>query len=126
MFFTTANPSTLRRTTFVPVGRSLERLLEESQRLNRQKPVAVTQDDKTYTLSVDLPGVTKEQLSIGIEGSMVRIETRDGAPRRYQAAYELPQDVDPAGSQARLENGVLTLKLTKQVPASRVKELIIH
>ena len=41
-------------------------------------------------------------------------------------AEELPQDIDVASSEARLENGVLTLKLVKVVPATRVAELTIN
>lgn len=126
MFFTTASPASLRRQAFAPAGRSLERFLEEAQRINRQKSCTVVQDDKSYTLNFDVPGVTKDQLSIGIEGSIVRIESKEGAPRQYKSAYELPQDIDVASSEAKLENGVLTLKLGKLVPVNRVKELLVN
>ncbi len=63
---------------------------------------------------------------MGIEGSIVRIETKEGAPRQYKQAYELPQDIDAGSSEAKLENGVLTLKLGKQVPVSRVTQLTIN
>ena len=84
-----------------------------------------TQDETSYTLTFDLPGVAKEQLSIGIEGNLVRLASKQGAPRAYQAAYELPQDINVASSDARLENGVLTLKLAKALPATRLAELTI-
>jgi HSP20 family molecular chaperone IbpA len=73
-----------------------------------------------------MPGIAKDQLSIGIEGNIVRLNSKEGASRVYKAAYELPQDIDVASSEARLENGVLTLKLTKQVPVSRVTELTVN
>ncbi|MGH8820541.1 MAG: Hsp20/alpha crystallin family protein, partial [Rhodoferax sp.] len=92
----------------------------------RQRGYSVEQDDKTVTMSFDVPGVAKDQLSIGIEGNVVRIEALEGAPRHYKAAYELPQDIDVAASDARLENGVLTLKLTKKVPVSNVAQLAIN
>lgn len=126
MFFTTTAPASLRRHAYSPAGRSLERFLSEAQLAGRQKSSAVTQDDKSYTLTFDVPGIAKDQLNIGIEGSIVRIETREGAPRQYRQAYELPQDIDAATSEAKLENGVLTLKLGKQVPVSRVTELTIN
>ena len=55
----------------------------------------------------------------------MRIESKEGAARQYKAAYELAADIDAATSQAKLENGVLTLKLSKVVPVSKVTELAI-
>jgi HSP20 family protein len=81
------------------------------------------EDDKAWTVSLDLPGVSREDLRIQVEGAVVRIETRPEAPRPYKAAYELPQDIDVEGTQAKLENGVLTLTLAKPVPVSRAREI---
>ncbi len=126
MFFATTAPANLRRQAFSVADRSLERFLSEAQLAGRQKVSAVTQDEKSYTLTFDVPGIAKDQLNIGIEGSIVRISSKEGAPRQYKQAYELPQDIDLASSEAKLENGVLTLKLGKQVPVSRVTELTIN
>lgn len=126
MFFATTAPANFRRQIYTPAGRSLERFLEETQRTGRQTSCAVTQDDTSYTLTFDVPGVAKDQLNIGIEGCIVRISSKEGAPRQYKQAYELPQDIDTAHSEAKLEHGVLTLKLAKQAPVSRVTELSIN
>ena len=124
MFFTT--PSALGRQIYAPATRSLERFFNQAQASGGQHSVVTTQDETSYTLTFDLPGIAKEQLSIGIEGNIVRLASKQGAPRAYKAAYELPQEIDVASSEARLENGVLTLKLVKAVPATRVAELTIH
>ena len=126
MFFATTTPASFGRQVFSPAGRSLERFLSEAQTASRQKSCVMEQDDKSYTLSFDVPGVAREQISISIEGAVVRIETKPDAARQYRHAYELPHEIDLAGSEAKLENGVLTLKLGKQVPVSRVKELAIN
>ena len=86
----------------------------------------LTQDDTSYTFSFDVPGIAKEQLTIGIEGNVVRLESVADAKRQYKAAYELPQDIDVSASEAKLENGVLTLKLAKLVPVNKVTQLPIH
>lgn len=125
MFFATTAPAVSRRHVYSPAGRSLERFLDEAVVATRQKSTAIKQDETSFTLSFDVPGIAREQLSIGIEGSIVRIETKEGAARQYKSAYELPQDVDVSASTAKLENGVLTLKLGKVVPVSRVAELAI-
>ena len=85
----------------------------------------VQQDDTHWTITLDTPGVTREQLDIGIEGAVVRLATKAEAPRQYKAAYELPQVIDAAASEARLDNGVLTLKLAKQAPVSAVTPLAV-
>jgi HSP20 family protein len=107
--------------------------------------VDVSESDTAYTVEFDVPGVTREQLKVSIEGRKVSIETTDAsavdarenapkatdaepvkpaAPRalyrertvaRYARTVSLPAEVDQATSQARLEHGVLTLVLAKKV-----------
>jgi HSP20 family molecular chaperone IbpA len=81
------------------------------------------EDDKAWTVSLDMPGVSREDLKIQVDGAVVRIETRPEAPRAYKAAYELPQEIDVEATQAKLENGVLTLTLAKPAPVSRAREI---
>ncbi len=127
MFFATTSPASLRRHAYpAATGRSLERWLDDALLAPRRSTGSFEQDEKSYTLSFDVPGIAKEQLSIGIEGNVVRIETLEGAPRQYRSAYELPLDIDAGSSEARLENGVLTVKLTKKVPVSNVAKLAIN
>lgn len=118
----------IRRAAFVPTLRSFDRLFDEAVRApaSRTNSYRIEQDDKAYTLSFDLPGIAKEQLSIGIEANVVRLETLPEAARQYKAAYQLPQDIDVAASVAKLENGVLTLKLAKVQPESKVTKLAIN
>ena len=126
MFFATTNPAFTGRQTFRQTSRSVDRFLDQAQQVRRQQNCAVEQDEKSFTLSFDVPGISREQLTIGIEGSVVRIQSKDDAPRKYRAAYELPTELDVANSQAKLENGVLTLKLAKLVPVSKASELVIN
>ena len=86
----------------------------------------VTQDDKHTTLQLDVPGLSREQLNITIEGNVVKVQSVEGAPRSVQRAWELAQDIDTAASTAKLENGVLTLTLARVEPASKVSSLTIH
>jgi HSP20 family protein len=76
-----------------------------------------------WTVTLDVPGVAREDLSINIEGAIVRIETKAEAKRQYKAAYELPQEIDVEATTARLENGVLTLALAKKQPVSTARQI---
>ena len=126
MFFATTAQPQLRRQAYANAGRTLERFMDDALRANANKAVAYTQDETAFTLTLDMPGIAKDQIGIAIEGAVVRIASKEGAARRYSAAYELPQDIDTALSEAKLENGVLTLKLAKKMPVSNATELVVH
>lgn len=85
----------------------------------------VQEDDKTWTLSLDMPGVAREDLSITIDGAVIRVETKAEAKRQYKAAYELAEEIDAANTSAKLENGVLTLSLAKKQPESKARTIEI-
>lgn len=122
----------IRQANYSPALRSLDRSFERFfndvayVRQSGTKGHSLSQDDSSWTLSVDLPGVAKDQLNIGIEGAVVRIESTEAASRKVKAAYELPLEIDAAASTATLENGVLTLKLGKKLPQSNVTTLSIQ
>ena len=123
MFFAPA----IRTARFAPrsFDRSVERFFNEAF-AGAQRSVNVEQDEKTWTLTLDVPGLSRDDLTIGIEGAVVRIESKAEAKRQIKAAYELPQEIDVATSEAKLENGVLSLKLGKRVPVSNVAQLAIN
>ena len=89
----------------------------------------VDKGDK-YTVTVDLPGVKKEDIRVTVEGSRVAIaaesksesETKNGdkvlyTERRaasYARAFELPVEVTEENADATFENGVLRLTLPKR------------
>ena len=124
MIFTATNPG-LRRSVYAPALRSLDRFLDDAIAVAKTAGTQLKEEDKHWELSIDVPGVNREQLNIAIDGATVRITTVEDAPRQYKKAYEFSQDVDASGSSAKLENGVLTLTLAKLVPESKATTLSI-
>jgi HSP20 family protein len=90
------------------------------------KAASVEDLEKAYTLQLDVPGLAREQLDIGIEGDVVRVSSKEDAARKVKAAWRFPLEIDTANSTAKLENGVLTLTLGKKVPVSNVAKLDIQ
>lgn len=119
----------------------------------RVPPMDVLETDSAYSVVLDLPGVAKEQLKVAVEGRRVSVSTtvtaapetsatkpdtaapdtaaptgrvlyRERSAPAYARTVVLPAEVDQAASQARFENGVLTLTLTKRV-ASGATEIRI-
>lgn len=108
---------------------ALDRFLDDTLgSLSGARPAqsaTVEDSDKAYSLQLDVPGVAKDQLDIGIEGDVVRINSKPEATRTVKAAYRFPLEIDAAASSAKLENGVLTLLLAKKIPVSNVAQLAI-
>lgn len=119
---------TLRTRSYSPraFDHSFERFFNDAFASTPQRSFQLEQDEKSWTLSLDVPGLSREDLTIGIEGAVVRIDSKADAKRQYKAAYELPLEIDAAASEAKLENGVLTLTLAKLSPVSKATSLTIH
>ncbi|AMO21957.1 hypothetical protein GCM10027034_22270 [Ramlibacter solisilvae] len=103
--------------------RNFERFVNDAFFGNGKPGLQLEQDEKAWNLSIDMPGVAREDLAISIEGPVVRIETRAEAKRPYKAAYELAEDIDAEASVAKLENGVLALSLAKKKPVSTARTI---
>jgi HSP20 family molecular chaperone IbpA len=124
MFFAPVVRTRAASPSYRSFDRSFERFVNDAFFTGTTTPgFKVEQDDKAWTVTLDLPGVAREELGISIEGAIVRIETKAEAKRQFKAAYELPQEIDVANTGARLEHGVLTLTLAKQVPVSNVRTI---
>ena len=99
----------------------------------RTPAMDVAETDNSYSVAFEVPGATREQLKVSVEGRRVSLTTVDAAaaePKegeralyrergasRYARTVSLPAEVDQSTSQAKFENGVLTLTLAKKVPA---------
>lgn len=103
--------------------------------------VDVNESEKAYTVKAEIPGVTKDDISVAIDGNQVSIsaevkkekEEKEGekvlhSERYYGSVYRsftLPMDVDQSKSEAKYANGVLELTLPKKAGAA-AKQLEIH
>lgn len=92
--------------------------------------VDISETEQAYLVQADIPGVSKDDINVSIDGNRVVIsaelknerELRDGgktvrSEREYGQQYRsfvLPHEVDESGAQARYENGVLLLDLPKK------------
>jgi HSP20 family protein len=99
-----------------------------------QMKLDVTQDDKAYNVTAELPGVKKEDIHVTIDGHQVTIsaeakketEEKKGEKvirsERYYGtltrSFALESELDEAGAQAKYSDGLLRLTLPKKAPAS--------
>jgi HSP20 family protein len=103
--------------------------------------VDASENDKAYTVKAEIPGVSKDDIKVAIEGKQVSIgaevkkekEEKEGdkvlRSERYCGSvywsFTLPMDVDQSKSDAKYVNGVLELTLPKKAGAA-TKQLEIH
>ena len=96
--------------------------------------IDVKETDKDFTVQADMPGVSKEDIHVSVEGSIVtlRAEIRQQdrqtegekvlRTERYYGevsrSFQLPSDIDEANAKARSDNGVLCLTLPKKISSA--------
>ena len=107
---------------------SLQRFMQAAtsaaQQLNGD--FQVSQTDEATVLSIDVPGLSREQLQLRIEDHMVHLHSVEGAPRQVRRSWELPHEIDAATSSAKLDLGVLTLTLQRRKPVDKTVTLNIQ
>ena len=103
--------------------------------------VDILEEDDALVLTAEVPGLHAEDLHVHVENDVLtlsgerrfeseekkdryhRIERSYGAFRR---AFVLPKNVDGEAIQAKLESGVLSLRIPKKAPASDKRRIDIQ
>jgi len=101
----------------------------------------VKEDEKSYAVHADVPGVAKDDIHVTIDGNTVSIsaEVKQGSERkegekvlrreryfgRVSRSFALESEVDEASATARYQDGVLELVLPKK-SAAAAKRLAIQ
>lgn len=94
----------------------------------------VFETDDEYQIKADVPGVSKEDIKVSIEGNRVSIKAEVKAEKSEKLpgnmmrserhvgeqyrSFTLPHEVDEAKAQAKYQDGVLSLTLPKKAGAS--------
>lgn len=107
----------------------------------RRPAIDVSESDAGYVVTLDVPGVTRADVKVSIDGRRVsvvaearaadapadaadapknvdRVILRERAVASFARSFTLQAEIDQSSSQAKLDNGVLTLTLTKRHAAS--------
>ena len=90
-------------------------------------PVDISEDETGFTLTADLPGVSKERLGVKVNGDNLLIEAdvSVSAPQgmelvyaeilasKYRRSFTLSRELDASKIEANLKDGVLKLRIPK-------------
>lgn len=100
----------------------------------------VSEDNKHYTFKFDLPGVSKDQIKIEIDGNQMTISAERQEEKRSDSkkkliselsygfltrSFSLPEPVDEKKIDAKFEHGVLTVMVPKSESHKR-KQIAIN
>lgn len=95
----------------------------------------VKEDDKSYSVHAEIPGVKKDDIHVNIDGNQVsisaevkqEIEVKEGEAAlrserffgKVSRSFSVSNEIDESASQAKYENGVLELVLPKKAASSK-------
>ena len=95
-------------------------------------PVDIEEQDDAYVIEAEVPGVTKDDVNIELVSNELTItgeikeREREGILRkrtrrvgRFEYRVRLPEQVDPDNVEAKLTDGVLSVRVPKQEQAER-------
>jgi HSP20 family protein len=103
-------------------------------------PMDVVENEKSYQLAIELPGIPKDSIQVSVYENTVTITGEAAAPQEQdghnwllrERSYgkltrniQLPEAVDDSASEAKYVDGVLYLTLQKK-RASRIKRLSVQ
>ena len=105
-------------------------------------PSDIVEDDKRWTLAIDLPGVDIKDVTVDLQGDHLlvkakrttesevkeghyhRLERRSGT---YQRHFSLPDNVDGEDLTAKMQDGVLRIAIgKKELEEKRVKQIPVQ
>ncbi|MDR0306916.1 MAG: Hsp20/alpha crystallin family protein [Chitinispirillales bacterium] len=102
-------------------------LLNADREMQRvmQPRMDFSEEDAHYLIKADVPGLSKEDINITVENGIIKIEGESKEERkgkyhhverlygRFSRSFSLPDEVDAGKIEAKVNKGVLELKLPK-------------
>ncbi len=94
-------------------------------------PVDISEDEKEYLISVELPEVAKDAVNVTMENGLLSIRgersfTRDDSTKyhrmersygNFARSFSIPSDADHSSIQANFKDGMLYIKIAKNEAA---------
>jgi HSP20 family protein len=110
---------------FFPVMRRFFQDDEEGFRMPRTN---ISEDEKEFTLTMELPGVAKKDIEVSIDGDTLTIEAQSAEEsesksknvirseirsEKFRRTFQIGSKIDRESVKAKLDNGMLRLTLPK-------------
>ncbi|MEM9424117.1 MAG: Hsp20/alpha crystallin family protein, partial [Spirochaetota bacterium] len=132
----------IKRNPFFAFDSLLDNFFSEGNLDSHWMRCDVSETDSAFQISVDLPGVKKEQVEVNIEEGSLVIEVKETEKeeekdcrsirmeRRQQRygrrVFRIGKGVDEENIRAELRNGVLCIELTKKEPEQHKRKIELN
>lgn len=87
--------------------------------------IDIIEKDETVTVTIELPCVEKEEISLEAKDSSLEISV-DNEEKRFHKVIELPCDVKTGGIKATYKNGVLDITMKRKAKRKKGKKVEIE
>lgn len=88
------------------------------------KKVNITENETSYGISLEVPGFSKEDISINLNNDIITISShiekvnenyikKEFTKDSFERSFYLPEDIDVDNIDATMENGILSISLNK-------------
>jgi len=88
------------------------------------KKVNITENETSYGISLEVPGFSKEDISIDLNNDIITISShiekvnenyikKEFTKDSFERSFYLPEDIDVDNIDATMENGILSISLNK-------------
>lgn len=80
-----------------------------------REPLAdVTTTDKEVKVTVEMPGISKQEIKVSAYEGAIEVLTTDKAKRKYHRIIDLPSETDIESARSTYSNGILEIIFDKQ------------
>ena len=125
---------------FLPALHSIlddfDNFYNEENSVSKYSDYKIEENDNSYTIEMDMPGVRKEDLDIGIKENMLSIyaerkrisktDDKEEVVSKYEQSFNISdKSIDVDNIAANFENGVLILTLPKKEEVKYEKKIEI-
>lgn len=83
----------------------------------------ISSDDKQWSIEMPMPGISKDNLKVDVENSMLVVEAtaniKSKAVKNIKKSWYIDDSIDINNISAKLENGLLLITLPKIKPSKK-------
>ena len=82
--------------------------------------------ENTFIITAEMPGITKQDVKVGVEGGLVTIHAEKGQ-KKYHSELPVDNELDADTAKATYTNGILELRIKlKKAPKAKTKEIKVE